>query len=166
MVKIPEEIELDELDRKILAELQSNCRTSNALISRRVHLSPPAVHSRIRRLEEVGLISGYVALLDRELAGFDILCFVHIGLQFHQADQVSRVRDAFIDMPEVLECFHVTGEYDYLLKVVVRNRKDLERFVGRLTPVPGVARIQTSIVLSDVKQTTELPLTPINVQRK
>lgn len=160
MGRIMEEVELDDLDRKILAELQRNGRISNADISRRVHLSPPAVHSRIRRLEETGLIEGYVCILDREKAGFDMLCFVHIGLQLHQADQVKRVRAAFIEMPEVLECFHVTGEYDYLLKAIVRNHKDLEQFVGKLTPIPGVARIHTSIVLTDVKRTTELPLQP------
>ncbi len=158
MVKITGEVEVDETDRRILAELQANCRISNATISRRVNLSPPAVHSRIRRLEEARLITGYVALLDRERAGFDMLCFVHIGLQLHQADQVGGARAAFIGLPEVLECYHVTGEYDYLLKVVVHNRKDLERFIGKITPIPGVARIHTSLVLCDVKQTTELPL--------
>ena len=87
-----------------------------------------------------------------------MLCFVHVGLQLHQADQVSRVRSTFVEMPEVLECFHVTGEFDYLLKVVVRNRKDLERFMAQLTPIPGVARLTTSLVLTDVKSVTELPI--------
>lgn len=152
------EVEVDDLDRKILAELQVNCRISNADLARRVHLSPPAVHARVRRLEEVGLLDRFVAILDRERAGFDMLCFVHVGLQLHQADQVSRVRATFVEMPEVLECFHVTGEFDYLLKVVVRNRKDLERFMAQLTPIPGVARLTTSLVLTDVKSVTALPI--------
>jgi len=148
----------DELDFKILNELQRNCRISNADIARRVNLSPPAVHARIRRMEKAGLLARYVALLDREMAGFDMLCFVHIGLQLHQEEQVINVRATFTSLPEVLECYHVTGEYDYLLKVVVRNRKDLQRFVARLTPIPGLARIHTSLVLEDVKVETELPL--------
>ncbi len=150
----------DELDLAILKELQKNCRTSNADIARRVHLSPPAVHTRVKRMEKAGLLAGYAALLDREMAGFDMLCFVHIGLQLHQAEQVERVRATFTSLPEVLECYHVTGEYDYLLKIVVQNRKDLQRFVARLTPIPGLARIHTSLVLEDVKVTTQLPLSP------
>ena len=68
------------------------------------------------------------------------------------------MRDAFTALPEVLECYHLTGEFDYLLKIVVRNRKELERFAGKITPIPGVARIQTSLVLTDVKAVTKLPL--------
>lgn len=158
MAEFHPEVEVDDLDRKILSELQVNCRISNADLARRVHLSPPAVHARVRRLEETGLLDRFVAILDRERAGFDMLCFVHVGLQLHQADQVSRVRATFVEMPEVLECFHVTGEFDYLLKVVVRNRKDLERFMAQLTPIPGVARLTTSLVLTDVKSITQLPI--------
>jgi DNA-binding Lrp family transcriptional regulator len=158
LVKLLEEVSIDELDRMILRELQINARISNAEIARVVHLSPPAVHARIRRLEETGLIAKYTALLDREKAGFDMLCFIHIGLQLHQANQVDGVRAKLASFPEVLECYHVTGEYDYLLKVVVRGRKDLQRLVSLLTPVPGIGRIHTSLVLTDVKNESALPL--------
>jgi Lrp/AsnC family leucine-responsive transcriptional regulator len=150
---------LDSTDKLILQILQEEGRLSNAELARRVSLSPPATHARLRRLEEDGYIRQYAALLDRERAGFDMLCFVHISLQLHQPAQVEAVRAAIREMPEVLECHHVTGEYDYLLKVVIHNRKDLERFVlERLTPVPGVARIHTSLVLTEVKATTALPV--------
>lgn len=150
---------LDSTDKLILQILQEEGRLSNAELARRVNLSPPATHARLRRLEEDGYIRQYAALLDREKAGFDMLCFVHISLQLHQPAQVEAVRAAIREMPEVLECHHVTGEYDYLLKVVIHNRKDLERFVlERLTPVPGVARIHTSLVLTEVKATTALPV--------
>jgi len=150
---------MDEIDKHLLEILQREGRLSNAELARRINLSPPATHARLRRLEELGYIRGYVALLDREKAGYDMLCFVHISLQVHQPEQVEGVRAAIRQMPEVMECHHVTGEYDYLLKVVIRNRKDLERFVlERLTPVPGVARIHTSLVLSEVKSSTALPL--------
>src|SRR5574341_114888 len=148
---------LDSTDKLILQILQEEGRLSNAELARRVSLSPPATHARMRRLEEEGYIHGYAALLDREKAGFDMLCFVQISLQLHQPQQVEAVRAAIREMPEVLECHHITGEYDYLLKVVIHNRKDLERFVlERLTPVPGVARIHTSLVLTEVKATTAL----------
>jgi DNA-binding Lrp family transcriptional regulator len=150
---------LDSTDKLILEILQSEGRLSNAELARRVNLSPPATHARLRRLEEEGVIRGYAALLDREKSGYDMLCFVQISLQLHQPQQVQAVRDAIRDMPEVLECHHITGEYDYLLKVVIHNRKDLERFIlERLTPVPGVARIHTSLVLTEVKATTALPV--------
>jgi Lrp/AsnC family leucine-responsive transcriptional regulator len=101
------------------------------------------------------LIRGYVALLDRERLGFDMLCFIQISLQLHQVEQVMHFRTAIQQLPEVLECHHVTGEYDYLLKIVVRNRQELERLVmEKLTPIPGVARIHTSLVFSEIKAST------------
>ena len=91
--------------------------------------------------------------------GYDLLCFVSVGLRAHDRAEIDRFRDAVAAMPEVLEVHHVTGEYDYLLRVVLHNRRDLERFaVDRLAPLPGIGRIQTSLVLREVKRTTALPL--------
>ncbi len=150
---------LDELDQRILDELQRDARVANAELARRLNLSPPAVHARVKRLEERGILRGYVALLDRERLGFDMLCFIQISLQLHQVEQVSHFRATIQQIPEVLECHHVTGEYDYLLKIVVRNRQELERLImEKLTPIPGVARIHTSLVFSEIKASTELPL--------
>jgi len=82
-------------------------------------------------------------------------------LQRHTFEQVEQFRDRIREMPEVLECHHITGEFDYLLKVVIRNRKDLERFVvDKLTPLPGVARIYTSLALTVVKSGTAIPIPP------
>jgi DNA-binding Lrp family transcriptional regulator len=150
---------LDEIDRDILQILQTDGRISNVELAQRVNLSPPATHARVRRLEEQGVIRRYAALLDPAKIGYDMLCFVRVSLQLHQSQPVERFGEIIQKMPEVLECHHITGEYDYLLKVAVRNRKDLERFaVERLTPIPGVARINTSLVLSEVKSTTALPI--------
>jgi DNA-binding Lrp family transcriptional regulator len=159
MIGYSQGIELDDLDQHILDILQQEGNISNAELARRISLSPPATYARVRRLEEQGYIRQYAALLNPEKLGYDMLCFVQISLQLHQPGQVQGVREAIRQFPEVLECYHVTGEYDYLLKVVIHNRKDLERFVvERLTPVPGVARIHTSLVLTQVKSTTSLPL--------
>lgn len=150
---------LDEIDKEILVLIQENGRISNAELSRRLNLSPPATHARVRRLEREGLIEGYAGLLSREKLGYDLLCFVLVGLTVHQFEHVYGFRERVLAMPEVLECFNITGEYDYLLKVVLRNREDLERFVvGELTPLPGVARLQTSLVLSEVKSSFKLPV--------
>ena len=151
---------LDELDLAILRELQTNGRISNVDLARRISLSPPAVHARMKRLEQQGYILEYSVSLDREKLGYDMLCFVNISLQMHQMEDILRFRQAIEAMPEVLECYHLTGEYDYLLKVAIHNRQDLERFLVRqLTPIPGIARIHTSLVLTEVKSTSALPLT-------
>ncbi len=159
MIQYSQDELLDDIDKTILEALQHDGRMSNAELARHINLSPPATHTRVRQLEKRGYIRQYTALLDREKTGYDMLCFVHMSLQFHQQENVDRVRTAINQMPEVLECYHVTGELDYLLKVVIRNRKDLERFLmNRLTPISGVARFNTSLVLTEVKSTTTLPL--------
>jgi len=152
-------ISLDALDREILRHLQRDGRMSNLDLARAVGLSPAATHARVRRLEERGVITGYTARVDPELAGFDILCLISIGIQLHHQDAVARTRIALAALPEVLECHHLTGQFDYLLKVVLPDRRALERFVvEKLTPLPGIARIQTSVVLAVVKDTPALPI--------
>jgi len=100
-----------------------------------------------------------VALIDHKKVDYDMLCFVRVSLQLHDLDQVTGFHDAIRQMPEVLECHHVTGDYDYLLKVMAHNTDDLENFLVRcLTPIPGVAQIHTSLVLREVKNTTNIPL--------
>lgn len=149
---------IDALDQRILSELQQET-ISQVELAKRIALSPPAVHARIKRLEEMGLIRRYVALVDREKLGYDLMCIVGVTLQRHQIADMTTFHQAVQAMPEVLECFSVTGEYDYLLKVVARNRNDLERILlEKLTLMPGVARMTTSIVLSEVKYTTAIAL--------
>lgn len=147
------------MDEAILRILQEEGRISNVELASRVNLSPPAVHARLKRLEQRGVIRQYTAVLDRELIGYDMMCFISVTLQLHQLEQVDDFRQRMLELPQVLECHHVTGDHDYLIKVVVRNRKDLEQFLMKdITPIPGVARIQTSLVLSEIKSTTALPI--------
>ena len=151
---------LDQIDRAILEILQTDARISNAELARRVNLSPPATLIRVRRLDESGFIDKYAAIINRCQAGYDMLCFVNVSLQLHDVEQVTGFRNAVAQIPEVLECHHVTGDYDYLLKVVAHNTRDLEKFLlEKLTPIPGVARIHTSLVLNEVKSTTVIPIT-------
>ena len=159
MIKSLKEFILDPLDKKVLRALQADGRLSNVDLAQKVDLSAPATLVRLRRLEKDGYIRQYAAVVDREKAGYDLLCFVHISLQVHSLEQVEKFRRLIRQIPEVLECHHITGEYDYLLKVVLRNRKDLERFVvDRMTPITGISRIHTSLVFTEVKSTTALPL--------
>lgn len=151
--------DMDDIDRALLQFLQTNARVTSAELARRVDLSPPGLQKRIRRLEDSGVISRYTAILDREQIGYDMLCFVQVNLQRHEVDVVENFKRVVQTMPEVLECHHVTGEYDYLLKVIVRNRKHLEQFILQtLTPVKGMDKIRTSLALSEIKATTELPV--------
>lgn len=152
-------VKLDERDRELLRHLQEDARITNAELARRVDLSPPGLQKRLRKLEEAGVIEGYATLLNREAVGYDMLCFVQVTLQRHEPEAVRRFRKLVQEMPEVLECYHLTGEYDYLLKVVVRNRKHLEVFLMEtLTPIPGMDKIRTSLVLSNIKVTTAVSI--------
>lgn len=152
-------MELDDLDHKLLALLQQDARTTHTDLAQQVGLSGPGLQKRVRKLEENGIIEGYTTRIRREALGYDMLCFIQVSLARHELDAVEQFRTAVQAMPEVLECFFITGESDYLLKVVVRNRKHLERFLMEsLTPLPGMDRIRTSLVLSEIKETNQLPL--------
>jgi DNA-binding Lrp family transcriptional regulator len=152
-------ITLDHLDYSLLRALQENARLSNAELARRVDLSATGLQKRLRRLEEAGVITRYVGLVDPEALGYDMLCFVQVTLQRHEPDAVENFRREVQAMPEVLECHHLTGEFDYLLKIIVRNRKHLERFIlETLTPVRGMDKIRTSLVLSEIKAASAVPL--------
>jgi Lrp/AsnC family transcriptional regulator, leucine-responsive regulatory protein len=135
---------LDEMDWRILVELQQDGRLPWSELGRRVHLSAPAVADRVRRLEDAGVIAGYRAVVDHTKVGFPLLAYVRVryangdAAPFHKAIRSS---------PEVLECHHVTGEDCYVLKVVARSMPDLERVTGALARLGGVT---TSLVFSTV----------------
>jgi Lrp/AsnC family transcriptional regulator, leucine-responsive regulatory protein len=159
LVEFVADVNLDEMDRELLRQLQQDARLSNVELARRVKLSPPGLQKRLRKLEELGVIERYVALVNREILGYDMLCFVQVTLRRHEPEAVASFKQVVQAMPEVLECHHITGEYDYLLKVVVRNRKHLELFIlETLTPVPGMDKIRTSLALSEIKTTTAVPV--------
>ena len=150
---------LDDKDRLILAALQQNARATHLELAKKAALSPTGLQKRIEKLAAAGIIRAYVAVLNREAVGYDLMVFVHVNLRYHAVDLVKRFRKAVQAMPEVLECHHITGEADYLLKVVVRDRQHLEAFlVNTLTPAPGVERLRTSLVLNEIKCTTALEL--------
>ncbi len=150
---------LDRYDRAILMVLQADGRISNKALAERVHLSPPACHARFKRLVEQGYILGFHAQLDRRRLGFDNLCYIELSLAVHQPHEIAALLDTIAAQPEVLECHHLTGEYDYLLKVAVRVTAALQRFISeKLVPTPGIARVHTSLVLKEIKPRGTLPL--------
>jgi DNA-binding Lrp family transcriptional regulator len=148
---------LDNIDKAILKIVQTQANLKESELARRVNLSAPATHQRLKRLQDEGYIRGYAAMLDREKMGFGLLCFVQISLPLHQTGLENKVQVAIVSMPEVLECYQVTGQQDYLLKVALRDQKHLRHFLNeQLTPMLGSARISTQLVLNELKSTTEL----------
>jgi len=153
------EQKLDKVDRKLLNHLQENARITNAELARRVELSPPGLQKRVRKLEDAGIIDQYATILNPETVGYDMLCFVQITLVRHKSEFLQNFMHVVQDIPEVLEAYHITGEYDYLLKVVIRNRKHLEEFIlETLSPLPGMDKVRTSLVLNKIKTTTAVPI--------
>ena len=151
--------QLDDIDRQVLYLLQENSRVTSAELARRVNLSTPGLQKRLRKLEENGVIGRYVTLVNREALGLDLLCFAQVTLAHHQPECVGQFCDRVKGLSEVLECHHLSGEFDYLLKVVVANHQHLEKFLTeKITRIPGVDRIRTSIVLNEIKASTSLPL--------
>lgn len=150
---------LDEVDVQILALLQNDGRITNADLAKKVNLSPPSVLQRVRNLEGLGLIRGYYALLDAERLGFRITALAMISLSLHQEQPIERFRKAVQDIPEVMECYHVSGEFDFLLKIVVRDIRSYEMLIReKLSKIKGIGQIKTSFVLAQPKMTTKLPL--------
>lgn len=150
---------LDETDVQILNLLQSDGRITNAELAKRVGLSPPSVLQRVRALEKSGLIRGYVALLDPERLGLKITAMVMISLSLHQEQPIERFRRGIQDIPEITECYHVSGDFDFLLKVVVRDMRAYEVFLReKLSKIKGIGKITTNFVLASNKLTTQIPL--------
>lgn len=150
---------MDNTDRQILRELQRDGRLTNVELAQRVHLSESATLRRVRALEEAGVISQYVALLNAQKAGFPTNVFVSITLHRQDQDDLQAFETAARKLPEVMECYLMTGSSDYLLRVVCRDAADFERIHTRhLTRLPAVARVQSSFALRVVRRSTELPI--------
>lgn len=153
------EVSLDGTDRRLLALLQRDGRTPVARLAAAVGLSAPPVHERLRRLEAAGIVVRYTAVLDARRLGFGMTVYVAVTLALHREGAVRRFREAVGAVPEILECHHTTGTADFLLKVVVRDTASYEHLVlNTLTQLPGVERLNSSVVLSTMKHETALPL--------
>lgn len=150
---------LDAIDRKILALLQENGRLTNNEIAGRVGLSPSPCLRRIRLLEQKGVIRDYVALLDPAAFGLDVNVFVSVTMDRQDEANSRRFREAVASWPRVMECYLMTGEADFLLRVLVPTLASHDKFLRDvLTKVPGVANIKSSFALNQVKYRTALPL--------
>ena len=151
--------DLDSIDRKILGLLQNDCRMTIQDIANKVGLSPSPCHRRIRLLEERGVISHYIALVDQKAAGLPVSVFVSIKLERQKEADLARFAKAISSWSEVLECYLMTGPRDYLLRVVVADLAAYEQFLKRkLTRLDGVSSIESSFALDQIKYTNALPI--------
>jgi len=154
-------MKLDRTDRTILAELQRDGRLSNRELAEKVHLSESACLRRVRALEEAGVIDRYAALVSQSKLGLPGNVFVSITLNRQEQADLAAFEEAVKRVPEVMECYLMTGAQDYLLRVVVSDPADFERLHSQhLTRLPGVARVQSSFALRTVRKSVELPVRP------
>lgn len=152
-------IELDEIDIRLLNRLQADARISNVALAESVNLSPAPCLRRVRELETAGVIRSYVTLLDPEELGLEVSTFIQVSLEKQIGSALQQFEDAIKNYPEVMECYLMTGGYDYLLRVVVPDLKALQTFiVDRLARIPHVSNIHSSVTLKQVKYKTALPI--------
>lgn len=152
-------LQIDSIDRRILTALQRDAKQSNVELAHAVGLSPSPCLVRVKRLEKAGLINRYVALLDASRLGTTVNVFIQISLEKQTEQILDTFEKTVASIPEVMECYLMSGDSDYLLKVVVRDTEDLRHFiVDKLSKTPGVKTIRSSFSLKQIKYSTELPI--------
>ena len=150
---------LDAIDRQILHHLQENARISNFELARAVGLSPSPCSRRVRDLEEAGIVKEYVTLIDPAAADLSVSVFINVTLDKQVEQDLEVFESAVRDLPEVMECYLMTGDADYLLRVVIADLEAYKSFLmDHLTRIPGVANIRSSFALKQVKYRTALPI--------
>ncbi|WP_046601649.1 Lrp/AsnC family transcriptional regulator [Neorhizobium galegae] len=152
-------MDLDDIDRRILAALQKDAHVTTDRLSEMVGLSQSPCARRVRRLRETGVIKSYVAILDQVKVGLPVSVFASIKLERQREEELDRFQAAVARWPEIVECYLMTGQRDYLLRIVVKDLESYERFLKqKLTRLDGVASIESSFALSQVKHSQALPL--------
>jgi Lrp/AsnC family transcriptional regulator, leucine-responsive regulatory protein len=151
--------QLDETDIQLLNLLQRDGRITNADLAKAVGLSAPSVLQRVRALEKAGIIKDYVTVLDAEKLGRKLTAFINVSLSLHESQPIERFRKAVGEIPEVIEVYNITGDYDFMLKVQCRDMRQYEAILrDKITKIRGIGKLNTSFVLATSKQTQEIPL--------
>ena len=151
---------LDLIDKKILHLLQENSKVNVKEIALKVGLTQTPTYERIKRLEKTGVIKKYVAVLNKEKIGFTVEVFCQVTLLVHSKKLIEKFENAVHKMEEVIDCFHVAGNYDYLLKVVVRDMKSYQLFLkNKLSVLDAVSNVQSTFVMTSTKEQTAFNLT-------
>ncbi len=151
--------QIDNIDRKIIAALQGDGRMTSQQLAEQVGLSASPCARRVRIMEDAGIITGYAAVIDQDLVGLPISVFASVKLERQRENELHRFNVAIARWPEVQDCYLMTGQRDYLLRVVVADLHAYERFLNeKLTRLEGVASIESSFALSQIKRSNRLPV--------
>lgn len=154
-------VNLDVTDKKILNLLQQNSKANIKEIALKIGLTQTPTYERIKRLEKAGVIKNYIAVLDKEKVGFTIEVFCQVTLLVHSKEMITRFENAINKIDEVMECFHVAGNYDYLLKIIVKDMNSYQAFLkNKLSVLDSVANVQSTFVMSSTKDSAGLNLAP------
>ncbi|WP_100077137.1 Lrp/AsnC family transcriptional regulator [Chryseobacterium camelliae] len=149
----------DDIDRNLLLFLQQDSKQTTKELAYKLGLSVTAVYERIRKLENAGVIAKYVAILDRHKINRDFIVLCHVKLTQHKKEYVLQFEKEIMDLQEVTECFHVSGDYDYILKIGVRDMDDYRNFMlSKLTTLNHIASTHSSFMISEIKNTTAIVL--------
>ena len=152
-------MKLDQIDFRILQELQNDGSLSNVELAKRVHLSASPCLNRVRALEKAGVIQGYVAIANPAALGLGLNVFINISLKTQSKESLAHFEQRISEHDEVMECYLMTGDSDYLIRVAVANIAALEKFIlEQLTPIPGIEKIRSGFALKQVRYKTALPL--------
>lgn len=149
---------IDPIDLEILRLLQRNAELTNKEISARLHKSVAAVHERVRRLREQGYIRRTVAILDRKKINRSLIAFSHVLLKDHSANTLSSFENEVVKFPEVMECFQMTGTFDFILRIATADMDAYHVFYRKLATLPNITTVQSFFVLSETKSDTAYPL--------
>ena len=150
---------IDNIDKKILETLQEDGRIRNSDLAKIINISPPPTSERVKKLENNGYIKKYIALVDPIKVGITCFTYVEVTLVRHGKDAVERFMNSIVEIEEVLECYHITGDADFLLKVATKDIPTYEQFIiHTLTALPDVQHLKTLVVLSTLKQETKIPI--------
>ncbi len=153
------DLDLDRIDRKILGFLQRHGRASNLELAEVAGLSPAQCHRRHRSLEERGVVASYETRLNAERLGLNVVAFIHVAMEKGHIRDLTKFTSLIAELPEVLECYSVTGDFDYVIKVIARDLKSLSQFLmDTLMRMPGVSVVRSSVCLDEIKCTSALPL--------
>ena len=152
-------MQFDETDKKLLQFLQEDAKQTSKELAHRLGLSVTAVYERVRKLENTGVITKYVALLDKRKVGRDFMVLCHVKLTQHKKEFIQQFEREVMDLEAVTECFHVSGDYDYILKICVQDMEDYRSFVlNRLTVLQHIASTHSSFMIAEVKNTPTILL--------
>lgn len=152
-------LDMDQYDKKILRQLQEDGRISNLELAEKIHLSPPQTLRRVRNLEKLGIIQGYAARVDRDAIGLSVMAYVNLSLDREQYRNVREIEKQIMAFAEVIECHTISGDFDYMLKVVATDLRGLSQFLtDKLMQVAGVGNLRSMVCMEEIKPISGLPI--------